>query len=106
MLASQLQSLSCQRELEFSKREPTILVRFIQLRKPLDEIYSAVLGRPLGNEATRQVEMDDSPRLDRGHSTNPRPLTTGAFGCEHRTNCGKTELSYGQVSNEEDGERP
>ena len=41
-----------------SKRRDDNLVRFIQLRKPLDEVYAAILGRPLGNEATRQSDMD------------------------------------------------
>ena len=46
------------RELNSEKRDNN-LVRFIQLRKPLDEVYSAVLGRSLGDEATRQADMDE-----------------------------------------------
>lgn len=53
------------REHNSEKRENN-LVRFIQLQKPLDEVYSAVLGRPLGNEATRQADMDEVRGLIEG----------------------------------------
>ena len=46
------------RELNSEKRKHN-RVRFIQLRKPLDEVHSAILGRPLGHEATRQADMDE-----------------------------------------------
>ncbi len=48
-----------QREPDRAEREDS-LVRFIQLRRPLAEIYSAALDRPLSDEdeATRQSDMD------------------------------------------------
>ena len=48
-----------QREPDRTKRDANP-VRFIQLRKPLAEIYSAALDRPLSDEdeATRQSDMD------------------------------------------------
>ena len=48
-----------QRETDSLKRDDN-LVRFIQLRKPLADIYSAALDRPLSEEgeATRQSDMD------------------------------------------------
>ena len=47
------------RETDRRKRDDN-LVRFIQLRKPLEEIYSAALGRPPGDveEVTRQDDMN------------------------------------------------
>jgi len=53
------------RERSVEKRENN-LVRFIQLRKPLDEVYSAVLGRPLGSDAARQADMDEIRELIEG----------------------------------------
>ena len=48
-----------QREVDHGKRYDN-LVRFIQLRKPLAEVYSAALERPLrdGNEVTHHADMD------------------------------------------------
>ena len=48
-----------QREPDPSKRDDN-LVRFVQLRSPLAEIYSAALNRPLRDEdeLTRQADMD------------------------------------------------
>ena len=48
-----------QREPDRTKRDNN-LVRFIQLRKPLAEIYTGALDRPQGDEdeATRQANMD------------------------------------------------
>ena len=50
-----------QREPDRAKREAN-MVRFIQLRKPLDEIYTQALNRPLSDEGevTRQADMDGS----------------------------------------------
>ena len=46
------------REFSSEKRDDN-LVRFVQLSKPLDEVYSAILGRPLGDDVTRQADMDE-----------------------------------------------
>ena len=45
------------RERDSDKRDRNP-VRFIQLRRPLAEIYATVLGRPAGDEATRQADME------------------------------------------------
>ena len=45
------------RECDAAKRDDNP-VRFIQLRKPLAEIYATALGRPSDDEATRQADMD------------------------------------------------
>ena len=60
-----------QREPDRTKRDNN-LVRFIQLRKPLAEIYTQALDRPPGDEgeATRQADMDTIRDLIEEINTN------------------------------------
>ena len=75
------------RECNAAKRDDNP-VRFIQLRKPLAEIYATALGRPSDDEATRQADMDVVRDLIEG-IREPQTPTIGVCGSESRRSCGQ-----------------
>ena len=91
-----------QREPDRAKRDNN-LVRFIQLRKPLAEIYSAALDRPLSDEdeETRQSDMDAIRDLIEEVDTD---LTTDYWRVHVRAQRDLWEEGIAPQSEEDDGD--